>query len=259
MKFATGYRALDGSDLAWIDKSAEEGFRYMEIATSALPEDSDRRDAVVRYARERGFFLNVHAPYGTTNVTSSDPELRAVSLDRVRDAICFAARHEIGVITLHPGRLSLPDDPPSDNIAMMLETVRELAELGRSLGVRLGLENMELRKNELIRTVDELNLFAPIAKENPYLGVTIDFVHYSTLGVGAPDLSALALPIFDVHLSQNVGGKTHISLAEAGGTVDIPATLRALREIGYDGLIVLEVREGHRESLALLSEIEKTL
>ena len=255
MKIATGYRVLDGSELAWIDKSANEGFRYMELATSALPSDSGRRDAVIRYAKECGFTASIHAPYGTTNITSSDPLLRAESLGRVRDAIILAARHELSTVTVHPGRLSSPEESPADNIALMLDTVAELAELARSLGVRLGLENMELRKNELIRSVDELNVFAPIAKENPYLGVTIDFVHYSTLGLGMPDLSALKLPIYDVHLSQNVDGVTHLSLTKPNGIVDLTAVFRSLTESGYDGLTVLEIRDGHAESLRLLNNM----
>ena len=259
IKFATTYRELDGSELAWIDKSVEEGFRCMEIATSALPQDSERRDAVIRYVRDRGVSLNFHAPYRMVNISASDSKLRADSLALVRDAIYLAAKHEVGVITFHPGRLSSPDESSSENLARMLETVEELADLARSLNVRLGLENMELRANELIHTVDELNLFAPIAKKNPYLGVTIDFVHYSTLGIGSPALSSLALPIFDVHLSQNVGGKTHLSLTAENGEVDLSATVRALHDIDYDGFVVFEVLDGHGESLKLLEKIEKEI
>ena len=257
MKIATTYRVLDGSELAWIDRCAEQGYTCMELATSSLPSDSGKRDAVIRYARERMTDLSLHAPYGTTNITSSDPLLRAESLGRVRDAFILAARHELKTVAFHPGRLSSPSEDPESNTALMLDTVGELAAYARSLGIRIALENMELRKNELIRSVNELNLFAPIAAENPALGATIDFVHYSTLGGGLPDLGALRLPIYDVHMSQNVGGRTHLSLTSANGSVDLNGALAALRKIEYDHVIVLEIRDGHDESLRLLTELMK--
>lgn len=257
MKIACGYRILEDDLFAWIDKARDEGFSHLEIPTTNLPSDPDDADRVVAYAKEKGFTLSIHAPFGKTNITSPDPEVRAWSVARVADAIRFAARHSIDLVCVHPGRLGAVEGEPSaeENLALMKTTLRELGELAREGGVRLALENMEDRPNEIVHSIDELNGFAPLAAENPYFGVTIDFSHYLTLGEGLPDLSALELPLFDVHLSQTVEGKPHFTLEREDGIADLPAIVKALREYGYTGPIVLEVREGHGESRKILSAV----
>ena len=257
MRIACGYRILDGNELAWIDKAKDEGFTHMEFASQNLPSDPDAAARVVAYARELGFSLSIHAPFGATNLTSPDAAVRAESVERVADAIRFAARHLIDLVCLHPGRLGGIEGEPSaeENLALMKTTLRELGALAREGGVRLALENMEARPNELVHSVAELNEFAPLAAENPYFGVTVDFSHYLTLGEGLPPLSELELPIFDVHLSQTVEGKPHFSLERTDGIADLPAIVSALRAYGYGGPIVLEVREGHGESYRILKEI----
>ena len=257
MKIACGYRILDDSIFAWIDKAKDEGFSHMELASTSLPTDPADADRVVAYAREKGFTLSIHAPYGKTNITSPDPEVRAWSVERVADAIRFAARHSIDLVALHPGRFGGVEGEPAaeENLALMTETLRELGEIAREGGVRIALENMEARPNEIVHSVKELNYFAPLAAENPYFGVTMDFSHYLTLGIGLPDLSELKLPLFDVHLSQTVEGKPHFTLERKDGIADLPVIVSDLRAYGYAGPVVLEVREGHGASRAILSEV----
>ena len=259
MKIACGYRILDESIFAWIDKARDEGFTHLEIPTTSLPTDPDDADRVVAYARARGFTLSIHAPFGKTNITSPDPEIRAWSVARVADALRFAARHSIDLVAVHPGRLGGVEGEPSaeKNLALMTETLRQLAALAREGGVRIALENMEARPNEIVHSVKELNCFAPLAAENPFFGVTMDFSHYLTLGVGLPDLSKLELPLFDVHLSQTVEGKPHFTLEREDGVADLARIVSDLRAYGYGGPIVLEVREGHAASRKILSEVMK--
>ena len=72
MRIACGYRILDGNELAWIDKAKDEGFTHMEFASQNLPSDPDDADRVVAYAKETGFTLSIHAPFGKTNITGKN-------------------------------------------------------------------------------------------------------------------------------------------------------------------------------------------
>jgi sugar phosphate isomerase/epimerase len=76
MKIACGYRILEDDLFAWIDKARDEGFSHLEIPTTNLPSDPDDADRVVAYAKKMGFSLSLHAPFGKTNITSPDPEVR---------------------------------------------------------------------------------------------------------------------------------------------------------------------------------------
>ena len=257
MKIACGYRILDENLFAWIDKASAEGFQHLEISSTGLPVDPADADRVVAYAKECGFSLSIHAPFGKTNITSPDPAVRAWSIERVSDAIRFAARHGIDLVALHPGRLGAIEGevPAEENLKQMTEILRDLLNVAKDGGVRLALENMEDRPNEIVHSVKELNYFAPLAAEYSNFGVTMDFSHYLTLGQGLPNLKELKLPLFDVHLSQTVEGKPHFTLERKDGIADLPAIVKALTEYGYGGPIVLEVREGHGESYKILSEV----
>ena len=52
------------------------GFSYMEIAVSKLPEDEKEQDEIITYALSHGLTLNLHAPYGINNISSSDPVIK---------------------------------------------------------------------------------------------------------------------------------------------------------------------------------------
>ena len=260
MKIACTYRnPYEDDSKRWNDVAAANGFSYMEIATSRLPEDENEQNEIVSHALSRGFTLNLHAPFGINNISSSDPERCASSIANVKKAIDLAARHNLGVVTFHPGRLSDEAEDPEENWARMMEIVSDIAQYARERKVYLGLENMERRPYELVYTMDDLNRFAPLAENNPYFGVTMDFTHYSSHGIGMPDLNKLKLPLYDVHLSQNVDGVMHCDLTNEAGTLDVREVCRLLRNYGYDGLVVLEVRGDPWESKEVLEQVLATL
>lgn len=251
-----GYRS---DSKTWTDKLLRHNISHMEIAVANLPENEDDQHKIISYALAQGIALNLHAPYGINNISSTDKELRAFSIANVKRSIDLAAKYNLGVVTFHPGRLSDEKDDPEKIWSDMLETVADLAQYAKEKQVYIGLENMELRPYELVFTIEDLNRFAHIGENNPYFGVTIDFAHYATLNIGLPDLRALKLPVHDVHLSQVVDGKPHISLARANGAPDVDAVCRLLMEYGYDGFIVLEHGIPLWESLEILDAAIKAL
>lgn len=254
MKIACTYRIIDENDnKKWIDEAVRLGFSYMEIATSVLPEDEAGQDEIIAYALSRGLTLTLHAPYGINNISAADDARRTSSIANVKHAIDLSAKHKLGTVTFHPGRLSDDAEPPEENMERMMAVVAEIAQYAKEKQVHVGMENMERRPYELIYTVDDLNRFACLGKDNPYFGVTLDFAHYSSHGIGMPTLRALQLPLYNVHVSQNVGGKMHYALPD-DGIVDVDEVCRRLLDYGYDGAVVLEVRNQIPESRDLLAE-----
>lgn len=233
-------------------------FSYMEIAVSKLPEDEKEQDEIITYALSHGLTLNLHAPYGINNISSSDPDRRRSSIANVKHSIDLAAKHGLGVVAFHPGRLSDDTESPEENWERMMEIVSDIAEYAKEKNVFVAIENMELRPYELVYTIDDLNRFAHLAENNQYFGVTIDFAHYSSHKIGLPDLKKLKLPLYDVHLSQNVNQKMHRPLTEEG-SLDVTAVCRMLSDYGYNGLVVLEVSGNASESKKALDEILENL
>jgi sugar phosphate isomerase/epimerase len=134
--------------------------------------------------------------------------------------------------------------------------VEEIAAYAKEQQVYVALENMELRKYELVYTLEDLNRFAYIGKDNPYFGVTLDFAHFSSHGIYEPDLSELKLPVLNIHLSQCIDGIMHKTLAGEGGVVHVPEVCKPLHDYGYTGRIIFEMGNGYEDSLEILRNIE---
>ena len=243
----------------WTDELLRHGVSHIDIAITSIPESEADRDEIITYALSRGLHINLHAPYGENNITSTDPARRASSIANMKASIDIAAKYGLGVVTFHPGRLSAETDDPAVIWADMMEVVADLAQYAKQKQVYVGIENMELRPNELVFTMEDLNRFAPLGEDNPYFGVTIDFAHYITHGIGLPDLSVLKLPIHNVHLSQVVDGKAHLALVREDGIADIEAICRLLMDYGYEGHLDLEIGPPLWESVEILENILKTL
>jgi len=240
---------------SWTDEVVRHSISYMEIATSKLPENEAEQDKIIAYALSKGLTLNLHAPYGINNISSVDSVRRASSMANVRHTIDLAARHGLGTVTFHPGRLSDDSENAEEGWIRLMNAVSEIAQYAKEKKVYVGLENMELRPYELVYTIEDLNRFAHLCVDNPYFGVTIDFAHYASHGIGLPDLGALKLPIHDVHLSRIVNGKMHSSLVTGDGTPDIDEVIRLLAAYGYDGLVVLELNDTWGSAEVLTSKV----
>lgn len=243
---------------SWTDEVADHGMSYMEIAMSKVPDDETRQDEIITYALSKGVSLNLHAPYGINNIGSADPVCRASSIANVKHTIDLVAKHNLGTVAFHPGRMSDDTDTPEAAWARTMDAVADIARYAKEKKVYVAIENMELRPYELVYTIEDLNRFAPFAENNPYFGVTIDFAHYASHGIGLPDLRGLKLSVHDVHLSRIVDGVMHCALTGGDGTPNIGEVCRLLTDFGYDGYVVLEVRDQLWESAkALEAELKR--
>jgi len=254
LKPAMNYYFSDGNARAWIDYAIECGFEYMELTAARFPEDPYEQDEIIAYAKEKGLVMSMHSMYGKNNITDTDEENREKSIMQAKAAIDLAAKHGLLSVTFHPGRLSAEDESVEEKWEQQIKTVAEIAEYAKQKKVCVGLENMERRKFELVYTIEDLNRFAEIGKDNPYFGVTIDFAHFSSHGILKPDLSKLKLPIYNVHLSQGLNGKMHVPLTVENGMVDMKSVCEVLKEYDYNHLIVLEVTGDYIAGKRILEE-----
>jgi len=249
---AINYNPQNSTGEEWIDCAVQNGFKCMEIAVSQLPYEEEKQNEIIEYAKAKGLLLSLHSPYGKNNITDTDEENRVKSIAQVKYSIDLAAKHKLTVVTFHPGRLSDENESLEEKWEMLLEVVSDIAEYAKVKKVRIGIENMEQRKNEIVYTIDDLNRFAEIGKDNPYFGVTIDFAHFSSHNIIKPDLSRLKLPVYNVHLSQGFGGKMHFPLTVENGMVDLQSVCKVLYEYEYSSFVVLETRGEQAQSKKIL-------
>lgn len=171
----------------------------------------------------------------------------------VREFIrCAEVLAELGAdrMNIHPD----PHAPMHDRaftIAANLESLREMLEPCRKLGITMMIENIHGGFN----TLEEMGeLLTPI----PGLGLHLDIGHCN-LGGGVNTavsiLEAWGERLKHVHIHDNLGGAADLHLPLGAGTVDWPAAVRALKSVGYDGTITLEVYSPDRS--LLMHSVEK--
>lgn len=151
---------------------------------------------------------------------------------------CLQKFSEIGArwMNVHPDRHA-PMHGRAFYIERNIETLREILEDARSLGVGVMIENLPGDFNTVEQLGDILNVL-------PEVGLHLDIGHANLMVETNTTESILAVfgnRLAHVHLHDNKGGHADLHLPLGSGTVDVPRQLRALKLAGYDGTITLEV------------------
>jgi sugar phosphate isomerase/epimerase len=167
----------------------------------------------------------------------------------VQSAEVFAA---LGakLMNIHPD----PRAPMHDRAFLIernVHSLREIIAACRSLGITLMVENLPGSFNtaeqlgELLAPLPELGLHLDLGHTN------LDVVENSTVSI----LNRWGKRLKHIHLHDNLGGTADLHLPLGAGTVDLTASLRALKDSGYDATITLEVFAP--DSGLLLYSVEK--
>ena len=217
------------------------GFDGLEIQVDYLCDDEKAREEEIKYAINSGLDISLHAPCGDVNISALNKGIRNESVVQVKRAIDLAKGYNLRVVTFHPGRLSSAREKSSDKWNVMLDSVSEIAEYAKNQKVYIAIENMEFRKKELVFTIDDLNRFEEIARNNEFFGVTLDFSHFATNKIYSTNLDGLKLPVYNVHLSQCVDSKPHYPLYETG-EIDICKVFKILHKYDYNSTVVMELK-----------------
>jgi sugar phosphate isomerase/epimerase len=181
----------------------------------------------LRAVGHTAFYLPIASPFES---------IRLAAVNELRQCMKAFARVGAKWMNVHPDR-HVPMHDRSFWVRRNLQSLRELLDDSRKLGVGLMVENMPGSFN----SVEELGeLLEPI----PELGLHIDIGHcnlHVTQSTAEPLIKAYGARVRHVHLHDNKGGTADLHLPLGAGTVDFRRALRALKASGYDDTITLEV------------------
>ena len=169
-------------------------------------------------------------------LTSANAPWRQWRIDYTCAAIELARKIGARCVSVTSGRPT-PSTAPKTALNHFVDSLKRICEVAEKKNIRIGIE---YEPGLLVERADEaLNIIERVG--SPLLGVNYDIGH-SYLVAENPLLTTRALVgrIWNVHVEDIAGGK-HFHLAPGEGTVPIADYLRALRGIGYDQFLTVEL------------------
>lgn len=170
-----------------------------------------------------------------------DPHYRQVRIDHTIRALTLAKELGARCITTEPGG-PLDGRKWGDCLTLFVEMLKPVVEHAEKEGVML---LVEPEPDLLIETADQYLEFATRIR-SPMLGLNFDIGHfYCVKDEPAPTVHKLREHIRHVHLEDIAATRVHHHLIPGEGAIDFGSTLKALKEVGYDGWVTVELYTCH--------------
>ena len=232
---------IGASTLAGIETTLEEtlefienlGIDYAELVHQ-FPSENIDADILESYNLK----YSIHSPFMDVNIAALQDKSRLNSLKQIKDSINLANKINAEAVVIHPGL-----EPFLANkyfLDKVYETannsIKELGEYGRDLGVLATIENMPTFDGMLYNNMEDLhNLLTSLD-----MSMTLDIGHANHSGY-SPDQM-----IFDsikhIHIHDNFGDEdAHLALGE--GSIELKYIVNSLEEKNYDGIYIIEVND----------------
>ena len=229
-----------------IHRIADEGFDFLDLTLEPpaawLPDGKE----VARLCGDLGLKIIGHTAYYLP-IASAFPELRKQARDLFRQALDTFADAGVELVNVHPDQ-RVPLQAIDQLRAANADAIGNLAADAEQRGIKMMVENLD----RLFASVADLG---SILEAVPEVGFHLDIGHANLrLGLGEKNRTSALLEAFGdrlchVHVSDNSGGDEDRHLPLGAGNVDWKASVRALKDIGYDGTVTLEIFSREREHL----------
>lgn len=239
-----------------LERSAALGFRRIEICGDrphGWPGDvsKDERKHLLDVAKSLGVKINSLSTgfiyYLQPGFAHWDPRVREEGVSYVKQLVELARDLDASIVTLIPGRI-LSNVSYDQALKWSIEKLRECARFSSDRDIVLGLENL-VNTNEFTNTSERiLTMIKEVNDEN--LGATIDLGHVNVVKEPIGDfIHKVGNLIVNVHVHDNDGtGDAHLQPGK--GNVNLAAAIAALKDVGYERCLTLEVAAGwHWDSL----------
>jgi sugar phosphate isomerase/epimerase len=240
---------------------AANGFEAVEVF--ATRSHVDYHDPVAirelkEWLGEAGLTLHsVHAPItdafvngrGQRNFSTAlrDSDARKATMREMETALNIAATIPFSFFVVH---LGVPDawHPGSEdnNRDAAIRSVEEIQAMAARAGVKVALEVM----GNSLSTAPDLIQFLERTFEGADLGICMDVGHAHILGDTAEAIETTSEYLVTTHIHDN-RGQSDDHLVPFKGSIDWAATIMAFEKIGYDGVLMYEVKAAQGASAVL--------
>ena len=181
---------------------------------------------------------SVHAPFMDVNIAALQEKSRLNSISQIKESIDFANEINAEAVVVHPGLATfLANKYFLDRVYEFAnESIKEIGDYGRDLGVLTTIENMPGFDGMLYQNMNDLHdLLVSLD-----ISMTLDIGHANHVGY-SPD-GMIFDSIKHIHMHDNFGDDdAHLSFGE--GSIDLKGIVNRLEEKNYDGIYIIEVND----------------
>ena len=246
---------FDDSQVGLFPKIKEQGFDGVEVITFKIP--GYPAAAVRRAAEQNGLELTFTTAFVSDfSYISDDPAKRRQAALFMEDCIRLTADLGSKVfcgpfyapLGYMPGRRRTAEE-----WKRVVGGLQESAAFAARHGVKLGVEPLNRYETFFLTTAAEALALCQ-AVNHPNLGVLFDAYHANIEEKNLPAaVRLLGRHIVNVHASENDRG------IPGSGHIDWPGILQALKEVGYEGFLVIESFGYNMETIAAATCIWRDL
>ena len=172
---------------------------------------------------------------GERNLAAKDMAQREKTVDYMKRVVTLAKECEGQIITLVPATVGkvVADGTPDEEWKWLVEGIKEVYAHSEKAGIRIAIEPLNRFETYLINRGDQALALANAV--GPNCGICLDLFHMNI--EEADILQAFRTAkgrIFDIHIADNN------RFAPGMGTLDFPAIVKTIKEVGYTGALTLE-------------------
>ena len=251
-----------------IEHIARIGFDTIDIFTEALTIDEKEIELIDKTCSVNNLPI-VSLPVVSSGLIDFNEPVREFHLGRCRKFIDLCERFNADNLLLVLGEYIWQKEviPPEAQWGWAVKNTRALGDYATTKGIKIALElepfRLSLLNNlkEMVRFLDDCN--------HPAVQANIDISHLVLSDVSPSELSSLKGRAAHVHIS-DCDGKVHGDLPPGRGVVKFMPYLQAIKELGIDGTIALEleyspdptkivewVEEAYRETDRMMQELKR--
>lgn len=180
--------------------------------------------------RQRYWHPSWIEPYEPYRRVRIEHTLRSLDLARDLGSPC---------ITTEPGGPLEPGQRWQEGLSRFVEALKPVAEHAEKVGVKL---LVEPEPGLLVENVEQSEALMAEMADYPAVGLNFDIGHFFCVGEDLPTaVRRLARHIGHVHLEDIAADRVHFHRVPGEGAIDFPGVLEALRQIGYDGWVTVEL------------------
>lgn len=191
------------------------------------------------------------------SLANPDPTARRWRIDYTKKCIDMARFLGAPCISVTSGKPT-PGILPEQSLALLLDSLRELADYAAERSVKIGIE---YEPGLLIECFQELVVFLTIVNSK-HVGANLDLGHSHLAGENpAEALMELKPWLFHIHM-EDIKGEKHYHLIPGKGDVDFFRLFSLIDGIGYKGFVTLELytypeqpEQAAREALEFLNPV----